>query len=72
MGSMVIELSDDLVPVLKHEHESVQRAALESIVLGLSRRAGISGGKGAAILGPSRSENSRRRFIGLARGDGPQ
>ena len=56
MGSVTVELEEDLVAVLGEANESVPRAALESIVMDLDRRAIISGGKGAQLLGLSRLE----------------
>jgi predicted HTH domain antitoxin len=56
MSSVTLELDEDLVTVLREENESVPRAALESIVMDLYRRAVISGGKGAQLLGLSRLE----------------
>jgi predicted HTH domain antitoxin len=56
MGRVTVELEEDLVAVLGEANESVPRAALESIVMDLYRRAIISGGKGAQLLGLSRLE----------------
>jgi predicted HTH domain antitoxin len=56
MGSVKIELDDDLVEVLRRqgEHQPLERAAREMIVLELYRRAAISGGRAAELLGMDR------------------
>ena len=58
MTTIQLSLEDDLVALLRQSNQPVQRAARELIVLELYRRATISSGKAAELLGMS-----RRQFI---------
>lgn len=51
MRAVTLELDDDLIAVLQGLNPSVPRAARELIVLELYRRAEISAGKAAELLG---------------------
>lgn len=54
MSRVRLELDDDLVAVLQQLDEPIERAVRELIVLELYRRATISEGKAAELLGMSR------------------
>ena len=54
MTTILLDLEEDLVLLLRQLDESVQRAARELIVTEMYRRAIISGGKAAELLGMSR------------------
>ena len=59
MSTVQIELNEDLEALLRQSNESVPRAMLELTVTELYRRAAISGGKAAQLLGMSRLEFHR-------------
>lgn len=56
MKTIEIELEDELVTVLRQANPSLPVAARELMVLELYRRAAISGGKAAELLGMARLE----------------
>lgn len=56
MGSVPIELDQELIAVLEELHRPIQEAAHELIVLELYRHGDISGGKAAQLLGMARDE----------------
>jgi predicted HTH domain antitoxin len=58
MGSVTVELDDDLVEVLRQQGEDqpLERAVRELVVLELYRRAAISSGRAAILLGMGRFE----------------
>ena len=51
MSGVTLELDEDLVAVLREQDQPLERAALEVIVMDLHRRALISRGKAAELLG---------------------
>ncbi len=51
MSSVTLELDDDLVALLQESGLPVERAALEAMVMDLHRRAVISRGRAAAVIG---------------------
>lgn len=54
MGTVQVELDDDVLAKLGDSPEAVRAAAREAVVLELFRRAAISGGKAAYLLGMDR------------------
>ncbi len=54
MAILQLHLDDELIDVLQTQGEPVEGVALELIVLELYRRAVISGGKAAELLGMER------------------
>ena len=56
-----VQFDDELVELLRDEHEPVEETAREMIVLELYRRGSISGGKAAELLAMNRYD-----FIKLA------
>lgn len=56
MGSVQVELDQDLIAVLEELHRPVKEAAHELIVLELYRHGDISSGKAAQLLGMRRDE----------------
>jgi len=54
MGSVQVELDQDLIAILEELGRPVKEAARELIVLELYRRSEISGGKAAELLGMER------------------
>jgi predicted HTH domain antitoxin len=56
MGTISIDLDEDVVALLRQSNQPVERAARELIVLELYRRGAISSGKAAQLLSMSRVE----------------
>lgn len=56
MGSVQVELDQDLIAVLEELHRPVKEAAHELIVLKLYRQGDISSGKAAQLLAMRREE----------------
>jgi predicted HTH domain antitoxin len=56
MSTVRVDLDEDLVAVLRELDEPLEQAARELIVVELYRRATISEGKAAELLGMSRLE----------------
>jgi predicted HTH domain antitoxin len=56
MGTISIDLEEDVVALLRQLNQPVERAARELIVLELYRRGAISSGKAAQLLSMSRVE----------------
>ena len=56
MGTVQVELDQDLVDLLEDLHRPVKQAARELIVLELYRQGEISGGKAAELLGLGREQ----------------
>ena len=54
MSNVTIDIEDGLAALLHQTNQPVQQAAREMIVLELYRRASISSGKAAELLGTSR------------------
>ena len=53
-SSVNIEVADDLVGILGEIQQPIGRAALELIVMEIYRRAKVSSGRGAELLGMTR------------------
>ncbi|MBA3945988.1 MAG: UPF0175 family protein [Herpetosiphonaceae bacterium] len=67
MSAVTLQLEDELVALLHSANQPIQRTAHELIVLELYRRATISSGKAAQLLGMSRFEFIRHASrLGLA------
>ena len=60
MGSVQVELDQDLVDLLEDLHRPVKQAARELIVLELYRQGEISGGRAAELLGLGREQFIRQ------------
>ena len=60
MGSVHVELDQDLVAVLEERHRPVKEAARELIVLELYRQGELSSGKAAQLLGLEREDFIRQ------------
>jgi predicted HTH domain antitoxin len=60
MTKIALELDESLIEILRQVGPTAERAALELIVLELFRRAEVSGGKAAQLLGVSRLEFIQR------------
>lgn len=56
MGTVHVELGQDLVDLLEELHPPVKEAARELIVLELYRQGEVSSGKAAELLGMQRGE----------------
>ncbi len=56
MGSVHVELDQDLVDVLEELHRPVKEAARELIVLELYRQGEVSSGRAAELLGMRRDD----------------
>ncbi len=55
MGTVTVEVDDELAALLRQLNQSVEIAARELIVLELYRRGSVSSGKAAELLGMPRS-----------------
>ena len=53
MSSAVVDIGEDIAGLLGHEDESLDHAARRMIVVELYRRAAISAGRAAELLGMS-------------------
>jgi predicted HTH domain antitoxin len=60
MGSVQVELDQDLIDILEELHRPVKQAARELIVLELYRQGEISSGKAAELLGLGREQFIRQ------------
>ena len=60
MGSVQLELDEDLVAVLEELHRPVKETARELIVLELYRQGELSSGKAAQLLGLEREDFIRQ------------
>lgn len=60
MGSVKVELDQDLVAVLEELHRPIKEAARELIVLELYRQGELSSGKAAELLGLEREDFIRQ------------
>lgn len=60
MGSLKVELDQDLVAVLEELHRPIKEAARELIVLELYRQGELSSGKAAELLGLEREDFIRQ------------
>ena len=56
MGTVHVDLDEDIAVLLRGLHQPVDQAARELIVLELYRRGSISSGKAAQLLGMARFE----------------
>ena len=56
MGTVQVELDQDLVALLEELHRPVKQAARELIVLELYRQGELSSGKAAQLLGVERDD----------------